>query len=61
MFKNDDDAHALPEDSALGGLLDCQADAAGADGGEDSSVRDTLTGSPPGSSEVPRFDRKVMV
>ena len=50
-------AHALPEGSALGGLLDCQADAEGADGGEDSSVRDT----PPGSSEVPRFDRKVMV
>ena len=62
MFKNDDDAHALPEDSALGGLLDYQADAGdSAGGGEDSSVRDTLTGSPPGSSEVPRFDRKVTV
>ena len=56
-YRPEGSAHALPEDSALGGLLDCQADAEGADGGEDSSVRDT----PPGSSEVPRFDRKVMV
>ena len=32
-----------------------------ADGGEDSSASVTLTGSRPGDSEVPRFDRKVMV
>ena len=30
-------------------------------GGEDSSASNTLTGSRPGDSEVPRFDRKVMV
>ena len=60
-YRPDGSARALPEGSALGGLLDCQADAEGADGGEDSSVRDTLTGSRPGDSEVPRFDRKVMV
>ena len=33
----------------------------GVDGGEDSSASNTLTGSRPGDSEVPRFDRKVMV
>ena len=39
-------AHALPDGSALGGLLDYQADAGdSADGDEDSSASDTLTGS----------------
>ena len=33
----------------------------GVDGGEDSSASNTLTGTRPGDSEVPRFDRKVMV
>ena len=50
-------AHALPNGSALGGLLDYQADAGdSADGGEDSSASVTLTGSRSRSSEVPRFD-----
>ena len=50
-------AHALPDGSALGGLLDYQADAGdSADGGEDSSASVTLTGSRSGSNEVPRFD-----
>ena len=50
------------EGSALGGLLDCRADAGdSADGGEDSSASVTPAGSRPGDSEVPRFDRKVMV
>ena len=50
-------AHALPDGSALGGLLDYQADAGdSADGGEDSSASDTLTGSRSGGSEVPIFD-----
>ena len=61
-YRPDGSAHALPEGSALGGLLDCRADAGdSADGGEDSSASVTLTGSRQGDSEVPRFDRKVMV
>ena len=50
-------AHALPDGSALGGLLDYQAGAGdGADGGGGSSASDTLTGPRSGGSEVPSFD-----
>ena len=56
-YRPEGSAHALPDDSASGGLLDCQADAGNsADGGEESSASVTLTGSRSGSSEVPRFD-----
>ena len=56
-YRPEGSAHALPDDSASGGLLDCQADAGdSADGGEESSASVTLTGSRSGSSEVPRFD-----
>ena len=50
-------AHALPDGSALGGPLDCQADAGdSADGGEESGASVTLACSRLGSSEVPSFD-----
>jgi len=56
-YRPEGSAHALPDGSALGGLLDYQADAGdSADGGEDSSASDTLTGSRSGGSEVPIFD-----
>ena len=56
-FTTEGSAHALPDDSASGGLLDCQADAGdSADGGEERSASVTLTGSRLGSNEVPRLD-----
>ena len=43
-YRPEGSAHALPDDSASGGLLDCQADAGdSAYGGEESSASVTLT------------------
>ena len=38
-YRPEGSAHALPDDSALGGPLDCQAAGDSADGGVDSSAR----------------------
>ena len=55
-YRPEGSAHALPDGSALGGLLDYQADAGdSADGGEESGASVTLACSRSWSSEVPRF------
>ena len=42
-YRPEGSAHALPDGSALGGLLDCQVDAGNSADGEDCSASDTLT------------------
>ena len=41
-YRPEGSAHALPDGSALGGLLDCQVDAGNSADGEDCSASDTL-------------------